>query len=205
MTHARMDSARSNSKVPILIVDDSPANRLAFSAVLAPQGLDIVLADSGREALARIEERDYAVILLDVRMPDMDGYETAELIRQRKSTRYTPIIFMSAFDMTPAQVMRAYVAGAIDYIPSPVDDKVLNFKVAAYVQLFLRDEAVVRALRELTTAYQMLQADMAASDGVSGALRTKLAVMEQTIHRLREELDRCTCGCSPNSPLAAQA
>jgi CheY-like chemotaxis protein len=194
----------SGTRVPVLIVDDNPANRLAFGAVLAPLGLDLVMAGSGREALARINERDFAVILLDVRMPIMDGYETAELIRLRKSTRYTPIIFMSAYDMTSAQVTRAYVAGAIDYIPSPVDADVLTLKVSAYIQLYLRDEAVLRALRDLTVSYEALQADMAASSGISSGLQAKLKAMEQTIHRLREELDRCTCGCSPSAPSNAK-
>jgi CheY-like chemotaxis protein len=191
-------AAGSASKIPVLIVDDNAANRLAFGTVLAPLGVDVVMASSGKEALARIDERDFAVILLDVRMPIMDGYETAERIRQRKSTKYTPIIFTSAFDMSPAQVTKAYVAGAIDYIPSPVDSDVLTLKVSAYIQLYLRDEAVLRALRDLTMCYEALQADMAASQGISAGLQAKLKAMEQTIHRLREELDRCTCGCTPS-------
>lgn len=187
----------SASRVPVLIVDDNAANRLAFASVLAPQNLDVVLASSGKEALARVDERDFAVILLDVRMPIMDGYETAELIRKRKAAKYTPILFTSAFDMTPAQVTKAYVAGAIDYIPSPVDAEVLTLKVSAYIQLYLRDEAVVRALQDLTVSYQALQADMAASVGISAGLQAKVTALDQTIRRLRQELDRCTCGCSP--------
>src|SRR5688572_24920201 len=194
----------SHSKVPVLVVDDNPANRLAFETVLAPLGLEIKLASSGKEALALVDKYDFAVILLDVRMPILDGYETAELIRQRKTAKYTPIIFTSAYDMTPAQVTKAYVAGAIDYIPSPVDPDIMTLKVAAYVQLYLRDEAVVRALRELTTSYDALQAEVAASAGMNAGLKQRLSDMEKTIHRLREELDRCTCGCSPTSPSAAK-
>lgn len=185
------------SNVPVLIVDDNPANRMAFGTVLDTLGLDVVLASSGREALALVDKRDFAVILLDVRMPIMDGYETAELIRQRKTAKYTPIIFTSAYDMTPAQVTKAYVAGAIDYIPSPVDADIMTLKVSAYVQLYLRDEAIVRALRDLTVSYEALQAEVAATNGMNAGLKQKLSDMELTIRRLREELDRCTCGCTP--------
>ena len=185
------------SRVPVLVVDDNPANRVAFETVLTPLGLDVALAASGKEALERVAEKEYAVILLDVRMPIMDGYQTAELMRQRKSAKYTPIIFMSAFDTSPAQVTRAYVAGAIDYIPSPVDAEVLTFKVAAFVQLYLRDEAVMQAINELTVSYEALQADVAASQGLSVGLQAKVRALEQTILRLREQLDRCTCGCTP--------
>jgi CheY-like chemotaxis protein len=191
----------SSSRVPVLVVDDNAANRVAFETVLLPLGLDVVLAASGKEALERLADREYAVILLDVRMPVMDGYQTAELMRQRKSAKYTPIIFTSAFDMSPAQVTRAYVAGAIDYIPSPVDAEVLTFKVAAFVQLYLRDEAVVRAIHELTASYEALQADVAASQGLSSGLQANVKALKETIRRLREQLDRCTCGCTPSATL----
>ena len=199
-----LSAGGSSSRVPVLVVDDNEANRIAFETVLMPLGLDVVLAASGQEALERLAEREYAVILLDVRMPIMDGYRTAELMRQRKSAKYTPIIFTSAFDMSPAQVTRAYVAGAIDYIPSPVDAEVLTLKVAAFVQLYLRDEAVLRAIDDLTVSYEALQADVAASQGLSAGLQARVRALEQTIFRLREQLDRCTCGCTPSAAPGSQ-
>jgi hypothetical protein len=180
-----------------LVVDDNAANRAAFDAVLTPLGLDVVLASSGNEALRLVADREFAVILLDVRMPIMDGYETADLLRKRKLARYTPIIFTSAYDMTSAQVTRAYVAGAIDYIPSPVDPDILTLKVQAFVQLYLRDEAVLEALRSLTAAYNLLQAELAANQGISLGLKNRIQAMEEKIQRLSAELNRCTCGCSP--------
>jgi CheY-like chemotaxis protein len=192
-----------SGRIPVLIVDDNPANRMAFESVLTPLGLNVVLASSGKEALERIGETEFAIILLDVRMPILDGYQTAELMRQHKSTRYTPIIFTSAYDMTPAQVTRAYVAGAIDYVPSPVDGDVLKLKVAAYIQLYLRDEAVLQAIRELTVSYEALKADLAATHGMNSGLQSKVAALEHTIRRLTEELDRCTCGCTPNTSLSS--
>ncbi len=188
------------AKVPVLVVDDSAANRLAFEAALAPLGLEVVLAESGAKALDHVRDREFAVILLDIRMPDMDGYETAEFMRRQKTTKYTPIIFTSAYDLTSSQVTRAYVAGAIDYIPSPVDANVLTLKVSAFVQLYLRDEAILQAIRALTESYDALQADMAASNGISDGLKEKVAMLQKTIERLREELDRCTCGCSVVPP-----
>jgi CheY-like chemotaxis protein len=191
----------SGRKVPVLVVDDNSANRAAFDAVLSQLGLEVVLAASGQEALRLVGEREYAVILLDVRMPIMDGYETAELLRKRKLTRYTPIIFTSAYDMTAAQVTRAYVAGAIDYIPSPVDADILTLKVQAFVQLYLRDVAVLEALRSLTASYELLELELAAAQGISTGLQERIKVLQSHIQRLSAEIDRCTCGCSPAAPV----
>ena len=177
-------------RVSVLIVDDTPANRLAFSAALSSLPIDIVVADSGTQALARVMERDFAVILLDVRMPIMDGFQTAELIRARESSRYTPIVFTSAHDMTPAQVTRAYVAGATDYVPSPVDAEILTFKVAAFVVLHLRNESVRKALNELSATCRALQADLAAGDGMNQGLRDHIASLQPTLERLQMQLGR---------------
>lgn len=170
---------------------------------MTPLGLDVVPADSGREALRLAAEREFAVILLDVRMPIMDGYDTAEMLRRRKLAKYTPIIFTSAYDATAAQVTRAYVAGAIDYIPSPVDPDILTLKVQAFVQLYLRDIAVLEALRSLTASYDLLQAELAASQGISAGLQERIKVLQADIQRLSAELDRCTCGCSPAAAAGA--
>jgi CheY-like chemotaxis protein len=186
----------ADRKVPVLVVDDNPANRLAFETVLSSLGLEVYLADSGRKGLEYVRDREFAVILLDTRMPIMDGYETAEKIRRVETAKYTPIIFTSAYDMTSAQVLRAYVAGAIDYIPSPVDANILTMKVQAFAQLYLRDEAILQALRELNASYQVIQAELAASSGFSAGLQAKVQSLKATIDRLQSELDRCTCGCS---------
>jgi CheY-like chemotaxis protein len=144
-----------SAKPRVLIVDDRPANRLAFKTLLEAQ-YAVSTAESGPQALELTLRDDYAVILLDVRMPGMDGFEVSQLLRQRGRTRHTPIIFLSAYDKTPEQLKKGYAAGATDFIFSPVDEEVLKLKVATYVAIHLRNEALglkmdrlERALREL--------------------------------------------------------
>src|SRR5262245_35215796 len=103
------------SKPRVLVVDDNEANRAAFESVLE-RDYTVRLASTGERALQLALTEEFAVILLDVRMPGMDGFETAELLRKRESTRHTPIIFLSAYDQTILQAKRAYVAGATDFI-----------------------------------------------------------------------------------------
>ena len=104
----------------ILLVDDNPMKRLALKAILQPLGHTVVEADSGRAALRQCLIEDYAVILLDVRMPGMDGFETASLIRQRPQSEMTPIIFITAFASDEIDVSHRYVQGAVDFIFAPV-------------------------------------------------------------------------------------
>ncbi|MGH7859906.1 MAG: response regulator [Candidatus Binatia bacterium] len=123
-----------DDKVNVLLVDDRPEQRLSLAAVLADLGENIVEAASGREALRALLRHEFAVILLDVNMPGMDGFETAALIRSREESEHTPIIFITAFgDDTHAS--RGYSLGAVDYILSPVDPDVLKTKVSVFVEL----------------------------------------------------------------------
>jgi DNA-binding response OmpR family regulator len=110
----------------------------AFAAVLADEGLEIVPASSGQEALKLSLNKEFAVILLDVRMPEMDGIETATILRAGRA-RFTPIIFVSAHERTPLEVERGYLAGAIDYLYSPVDSEVLRRKVKALVAFYTKN------------------------------------------------------------------
>ena len=138
--------------VKILLVDDQPNNLLALEAVLDHPDYNLVKAHSGEEALRRLLRDDFALILMDVLMPGMDGFETAELIRQRERTRYTPIIFVTAIGQSEAHVARGYSAGAVDYLFKPLIPEVLRSKVAAFVELFRKTEEVKRQgeqLREL--------------------------------------------------------
>ena len=122
-------------KVNILVVDDLPEKHVVFCSILEELGQNIVSARSGQEALRCILEQEFAVILLDVNMPDIDGLETASLIRQYKKSAQTPIVFITAY-VDEVQAKRGYALGAVDYIPSPVVPEVLRSKVRVFVELF---------------------------------------------------------------------
>jgi CheY-like chemotaxis protein len=134
----------SASRVNILLVDDQPSNLLALQAVLDDLGQNLVLARSGREALRCLLHDDYALILLDVQMPDMDGLETAALIRQRDRTRHVPIIFLTGHEHTDVQMFQGYSVGAVDYLTKPLVPEMLRSKVAVFVELYLKTEELRR-------------------------------------------------------------
>jgi two-component system sensor histidine kinase/response regulator len=148
--------AAQNSTVSILIVDDQPAGLIALQAVLEPVGENIVTARSGPEALQHVLRTDFAVILLDVRMPGMDGFETASLIRQREKSASTPIIFLTAALRDDA-ANRGYALGAVDYLTKPIVAEVLRSKVEVFVELAKKNAL----LRELNLALAQQAADCA--------------------------------------------
>src|SRR5687768_109674 len=121
MTHEMANPELPRGVATILIVDDRPENLLALEAVLGPLGQPVVQARSGEEALRRALEHDFAVVLMDVQMPDLDGYETAKLLRSRTRTRSTPIIFITAIDREHGNVLKGYEHGAVDYIVKPFE------------------------------------------------------------------------------------
>jgi signal transduction histidine kinase/DNA-binding response OmpR family regulator len=133
----------------VLLVDDQPKNLLALEAVLGGMGLDLVRAQSGEEALREVLDGDFAVILMDVQMPGMDGFETAELIRQRDRSRHTPIIYLTAFQNTESQVFQGYALGAVDFLFKPIVPGVLQSKVAVFVELHRKAELVKWQAAEL--------------------------------------------------------
>jgi PAS domain S-box-containing protein len=135
--------------VNILLVDDRPDKLLALETILADLGQNLVKAESGREALRCLLQGEFAVILLDVNMPGMDGFETASLIRQRKNSEHTPIIFITAFNDTENHVSRGYSLGAVDYILTPVLPEVLRTKVSVFVELSKKTEQVKRQAESL--------------------------------------------------------
>jgi PAS domain S-box-containing protein len=122
--------------VKVLLVDDRPDKLIALESILADPAIELVLAHSGKEALRLVLAHDFAVILLDVSMPIMDGFETASLIRQRKSSEHTPIIFITAYSDTEMPASRGYSLGAVDYIFAPVNPDILRAKVSVFIELF---------------------------------------------------------------------
>lgn len=133
----------------ILIVDDHPANLLALEAILAPLGHDVVKASSGEEALRQTLKREFAVILLDVHMGTMGGFETAGLLKQHPRTRGVPIIFVSAVSRDSSHVFRGYSEGAVDYLVKPIDPDILRSKVSVFIDLYLKGEKIKAQERQL--------------------------------------------------------
>jgi two-component system, sensor histidine kinase and response regulator len=140
--------------VNILLVDDQPANLLALEAMLQGLGQNLVKAESGREALKWLLTHDFAVILLDVKMPDMDGFETAAMIRQRDKSRDTPIIFLTAADKTQTEAVRGYAVGAVDYLVKPVLPEFVRSKVSVFVELAKKSELLRRQAAQLRESEQ---------------------------------------------------
>jgi two-component system, chemotaxis family, sensor kinase Cph1 len=143
----------SNGAARILAVDDHRENLAAVEAVLAPLGHDVVTADSGEEALRYVLRDDFAVILMDVRMPTMDGFETVELMKRRRRNEDTAVIFLTGVEKDAPQVFRGYSAGAVDYISKPVDSDVLRSKVAVLVDLYRKTAALKESEERFRTAF----------------------------------------------------
>jgi PAS domain S-box-containing protein len=138
--------------IEILLVDDAPDKLLALEAALGDYGERVVKAESGNEALRLVLKREFAVILLDINMPGMDGFETAALIRQRKSSAHTPIIFITSFSTADVEVYRGYSLGAVDYLFTPVTPEVLRSKVSVFVELAKKNREIQRQAEALRRA-----------------------------------------------------
>ena len=186
--------------VKILLVDDRPENLLALEAILSGLGHELVKASSGEEALKRLLSEDVAVILLDVQMPGMDGFETANHVKQRERTRDIPIVFLTAIDGAAHQAFRGYAAGAVDYLSKPFDPWVLRAKVAVFVELHQRrrelevqtdrlqelaEDAVdrVNALRSTLPSALVPEAALALEEAVAAAARLREALPERVASR----------------------
>lgn len=200
------DSAASSPGVRVLVVDDRRENLLALETVLQGMGHEIVIASSGPEALKRILERDFAVILLDVRMPGMDGFETASLIRRRERSRHTPIIFMTAVSKGETYVDKGYAVGAVDYIYKPFVPEILRAKVAVFADLYRKSELIrlqaqrlrliesrehrreLARIRAQRSRFFSLSLDMMGVFGFDGRPRELSASWEAALGRSRAEL-----------------
>jgi Response regulator containing a CheY-like receiver domain and an HD-GYP domain len=154
----------------ILLVDDRPENLLALEAILEPLGQELLYAHSGEDALRRLLHEDVAVILLDVQMPILDGFETAALIKQRERTRHIPIIFVTAISKDDEHVFRGYETGAVDYVFKPFNPDVLRSKVAVFIELNEKTEQLQRQT-ELLKDQELAEVRREAKSGTGSSRR----------------------------------
>src|SRR3981081_1007252 len=186
---------KTQSAVSVLMVDDDATKRFALKTILAPLGENIVEASSGPDALRQLLRQEFAVVLLDVRMPVMDGFETAQLIRQRPRSELTPIIFVTALGQTETDMGRGYDLGAVDFVFAPVVPAILRAKVAVFVELYRAQQELRRyrtrletLVEERTTALTSINPKLAAFIySVSNDLRAPLLAFDGLSQALLED------------------
>jgi CheY-like chemotaxis protein len=176
-----MTEGSAEAKPRVLMVDDRPENLMALEAILQGMPVQPVGVGSGEAALKQLLQHEFALILLDAQMPDMDGFETARRIKQRERTRGVPIVFLTAADADGHLALRGYAAGAVDYLTKPIDPWVLRAKVAVLVELWeknrkVRDQAALTATyeRRLTQAAARVEQALRLAGGGNHELRVML-------------------------------
>lgn len=176
-------------RAKILLVDDREENLIALEAILSSLDLVPMRARSGEEALKALLGTEFALILLDVRMPGMDGFETAAHIKRRERTRNIPIIFLTVVDSAPDYAFRGYAAGAVDYLTKPFDPWVLRAKVSVFVELYNMNKRLAEQasmLRERMASELPSGTGAAERTAVLPELSRRLTAVEEELSRVRE-------------------
>lgn len=178
------------NKAFVLLVDDNLNNLIAMESVLKGLEHSTIFATSAKEALRYVLRYDFAVILLDVQMPDMDGFETARLIRNRERSRYTPIIFMSAWQKDEIDVNKGYAIGAADYLFKPINPDILRYKVKVFIDLFTKSALAVKLETELKNRLRAEQQAHRQKRQLELAQLERIHTMEEMSSALAHELNQ---------------
>ncbi|MDQ3242704.1 MAG: hybrid sensor histidine kinase/response regulator [Gemmatimonadota bacterium] len=181
-----------DSRVKLLLVDDRPENLLALEAILEPLGQILICAHSGGEALKSVLKHDFAAILLDVQMPEMNGFDAAQIIKSREKSRFIPIIFLSAINKEDAYVFKGYSMGAVDYVFKPFNPDVLRSKVAVFVDLYLKQQQIKEQTEMLAESQRrelelQHRAELLESEAKSAA---QLSELNKQLHARQQELEQ---------------
>jgi len=188
-------------KIPVLLVDDRPENLTALVGLLEDMGLDIFKATSGNEALSLSLKHDFAIVLMDVRMPDMDGFEAAELMRANPKTSRLPIIFVSAAMKDTEHQFKGYETGAFDYLMKPIESSILRSKVRVFCDLYQQrrriemheqqlEMLVKKRTAELHEVNEKLQLELVERKRVDEELSRLNEELEQRVRERTKELER---------------
>ncbi|HZU90010.1 MAG TPA: response regulator, partial [Stellaceae bacterium] len=187
-------------KVDILLVDDQPSKLLSYEAILAPLGENLLKAGSANEAFEHLLKRDVAVVLIDVCMPDLDGFQLAAMIREHPRFQKTAIIFVSAIQVTDLDLLRGYELGAVDYVPVPVVAELLRAKVKVFAELYRKTRQLEQLNAELESRVRERTAELARANAelerrVEQRTREREAALAQ-VHEMQklESLGQLTGG-----------
>ncbi|HVF41236.1 MAG TPA: hybrid sensor histidine kinase/response regulator [Gemmatimonadaceae bacterium] len=179
-------------RVKLLLVDDRPENLLALEAILEPLSQILICAHSGEEALKAVLQHDFAAILLDVQMPEMNGFDAAQIIKSREKSRFIPIIFLSAINKEDAYVFKGYSMGAVDYVFKPFNPDVLRSKVAVFVDLYLKQQQIKEQAELLADSERrelelQHRAELLEAEAKSAA---QLSELNKQLHARQQELEQ---------------